>query len=79
LVCWTLRACQASFKKLMDELCALRYDVLDVKASQWHDDFNRFKAGVKDLEAMLARTMQLAFDSAASLAAKAELLEARNE
>jgi dynein heavy chain, axonemal len=43
---------------------------------RWHDDFNTFKGGVKDLEVMLTNVIQIAFDSVSSLAARVELLEA---
>ena len=31
-------------------LRSLEYRILDVKATNWHDDYNVFKACVKDLE-----------------------------
>ncbi|KAK9823872.1 hypothetical protein WJX72_006072 [[Myrmecia] bisecta] len=67
---------QASFQKLMAGLKGLRYSILDVKAVAWYDDYNQFKAGVKDLEVMLANVIQLASDNCASLPARCELLEA---
>ncbi len=43
---------------------------------RWHDDFNAFKAGVRDLEVMLSNVIQLAFDVCPCLTARSELLEA---
>lgn len=54
---------QASFQKLVSALRTLSYNILDVKATRWHDDFNVFKGGIKDLEVMLTNVIQMAFDA----------------
>ena len=54
----------------------LTYNILDVKATRWHDDFNAFKSGVKDLEVMLTNVIQMACDCQPCLTSRAELLEA---
>ena len=41
---------ESSFQRCLDRLRNLDYDVLNVKVTQWHDDFNTFKQAVKDLE-----------------------------
>jgi hypothetical protein len=41
---------EASFEGQIDKLRRLDYDILDVKTSRWHDDYNVFKNAVKDLE-----------------------------
>lgn len=66
---------QASFQKLIKGLQSLDYSILDVNSHRWHDDYNKFKAGIKDLEVMLTNVIQLAFDNASSLVARVELLE----
>lgn len=38
---------QASFENYIDRLRRLDYDILDVKTSRWHDDYNLFKNNVK--------------------------------
>lgn len=53
---------QDSFQKLVRGLRGLDYNILDVKATRWHDDFNSFKSSVKDLEVMLTNVIQLACD-----------------
>ena len=35
------------FQIQLDRLSDLPYDILDVRASQWHEDFNAFKCGLK--------------------------------
>ena len=66
---------QGSFQKLIKGLQSLDYSILDVNGHRWHDDYNKFKAGVKDLEVMLTNVIQLGFDNASSLVARIELLE----
>ena len=67
---------QISFQKLVANLKYLNYSILDVKATKWHDDYNVFKSGVKDLEVMMTNVIMLAFESVASLDSRIELLEA---
>lgn len=66
---------QTSFQKLVSHLKSLRYSILDVKATRWHDDFNAFKSGVKDLEVMLNNVITMASDNTTSIPARIELLE----
>lgn len=60
---------QVSFGAVLGEVQRLSrtYNMLDVKATRWFDDFNTFKNGVRDLEVMLMNLMQLALDSAANI------------
>lgn len=37
--------------------------ILDVKASKWHDVFNAFRNGVKDLDVMYTNIINNAFES----------------
>eukprot|EP00798_Chlamydomonas_sp_ICE-L_P021926 gene21926-28972_t len=67
---------QESFKKLVVHLKGVTYNILDVKATRWHDDFNSFKSGIKDLEVMLTNVIQLACECQSSLIGRVELLEA---
>lgn len=60
----------------MGNLQSLEYSILDVSmATRWHDDYNEFNNGVKDLEMMLSNVIALAFDSSSSLLARMDLLE----
>lgn len=53
---------QESFEHHTDRLRKLDYDVLDVKVSKWHDDYNHFKNDVKDLEVMFTNVVNGAFE-----------------
>ena len=46
---------QASFEGQIARLRNLDYEILDVKTSRWHDDYNYFKNQVKDLEVRRSR------------------------
>lgn len=42
---------------------ANKENILDVKSSRWHDDFNAFRNGVKDLDVMYTNIINFAFES----------------
>ena len=43
----TLEAVSTTFRSQIDRLLYLDYDILDARASQWHHDYNSFKAAMK--------------------------------
>ncbi|KAI9995701.1 hypothetical protein PInf_012769 [Phytophthora infestans] len=59
----SLRGIEAQFEGHVDRLRQLDYDILDVKNTSWHSDFNSFKNGMKDLEAMTQNVINGAFES----------------
>ncbi|OQR95763.1 dynein heavy chain, partial [Thraustotheca clavata] len=65
---------ETQFEGHIDRLRKLDYDILDVKITFWHSDFNVFKNGVKDLEAMTQNVVNAAFDSISTIAAGCDLL-----
>ncbi|CAG9464381.1 unnamed protein product [Pedinophyceae sp. YPF-701] len=71
----SIRDIQGSFQKLVKRLRDLGYSILDVKVTRWHDDYNVFKSGVKDLEVMFTNVVVLALDAVPSLPARINLLE----
>lgn len=73
----TMEPMQAGFGKLVARLQLVDYNILDVRNMAWYDDFSAFRSGVRSLEVRLSNVMQLAVDSAGSLSARVELLEAR--
>ena len=66
LVAAQLLAIQASFEKHVATLRSLNYDILDVKATRWHDDYNAFKNSLKDLEVMFQNVLNTAFEGAST-------------
>ena len=57
----SLEDIEISFNKLIASLWNIRSFILDVKATRWHDDYNSFKQGVKDLEVMMQNLIFSAF------------------
>lgn len=49
--------------------------MLDVKQTQWLDDFSQFRTGVKDLEIMFNNVLAVAVDNATALVEKIEVLK----
>jgi dynein heavy chain len=53
---------KGSFAKLIEKFKANKKDkILDVKASNWHDEYNAFKSGVKELDVMYQNVIDFAF------------------
>ena len=57
-----LKAIGHDFKKEVKNIHQLRYDILDVKKSTWHDDFNSYKTAIKDLDLMWCNIITKAFE-----------------
>lgn len=49
---------------------------MDVKASKWHDEFNIFKNGMKDLDVMYKNIINFAFESVTTVEQGVQMLEA---
>jgi len=64
------------FGKHLQQLRSLDYDILDVKATRWHEDYNQLKNAMKDLEVMTQNVINAAFDGITSICSCVELLEA---
>ncbi|KAL8578353.1 Dynein heavy chain 2, axonemal [Nucella lapillus] len=63
------------FDKNLNILRAVKNTILDVKATSWHDDYNRFRTGVKDLEVMMQNVISSAFDTVTAVEQGVELLD----
>ena len=72
----TILDIRSSFDARVRALAACTYDVLDVQVTRWHDDFNVFKAAVKDLEELLIKATDHAIDSVSCLRDHIYLIEA---
>ncbi|RLN72009.1 hypothetical protein BBJ28_00019305, partial [Nothophytophthora sp. Chile5] len=70
----SLRGIEAQFEGHVDRLRKLDYDILDVKNTSWHSDFNSFKNGMKDLEAMTQNVINGAFESVSTVSAGVDML-----
>jgi dynein heavy chain len=61
---------ETAFSKHITALWSIKPYILDVKATRWHDDYNTFKQGVKDLEVMMQNLINAAFGKLESLLCK---------
>lgn len=67
---------RAAFRGRVDALAAGGYQILDVRVTRWHDDFNAFKLAVKDLEELLIKAADQALASVPCLQDRIILIEA---
>ncbi|XP_014680873.1 PREDICTED: dynein heavy chain 2, axonemal-like [Priapulus caudatus] len=74
-VAQTLLETEKTFSKRLDALKKVRKTILDVKATSWHDDYNRFRSGIKDLEVMMQNLISTAFDTVSTVQEGVELLD----
>ncbi len=55
---------KANFEKLLLKLSGDNKDrVLDIKTTKWHEDYNMFKLGMKNLDNMYTNLITYAFDN----------------
>ncbi|XP_067117224.1 dynein axonemal heavy chain 2-like [Osmerus mordax] len=66
---------EATFERSLQGLRSVSKGILDVKNTSWHDDYNRFRAGVKDLEVMMQNLISSAFDTVNTVEEGVQLLE----
>ena len=69
-----LQRVEVTFERSIQTLREVQSSILDVKSTAWHDHFNKFKSGVRDLEVMIQNIMINAFDDVSTVSAGAELL-----
>ncbi|KAM8794253.1 dynein axonemal heavy chain 2 [Eudromia elegans] len=67
---------EETFAKHLLALRATKGHVLDVRSPCWHEDFNRFRAGIKDLEVMTQNLMASAFETVRDAEHGLEILDA---
>ncbi|XP_045081518.1 dynein axonemal heavy chain 2 isoform X2 [Coregonus clupeaformis] len=66
---------ESTFGRSLQILQHVRKGILDVKNTSWHDDYNRFRAGVKDLEVMMQNLISTAFETVNTVEEGAQLLD----
>jgi dynein heavy chain len=75
----SLKEIEHSFEKLMNSLHTIFNVMLDVKATLWHDEYNKYRSGVKDLEVMLQNIINTSFSSITTIQEGVELLDVFTE
>lgn len=71
----SLEDIEVTFDRYINNLWNIRKHILDVKATQWHDEYTVFKQGMKDLEVMMQNVMTAAFEDATTVDKYVELLD----
>lgn len=71
----SLKEIEHTFGKLMSMLQAVESHMLDVKATSWHDEYNKYRAGIKDLEVMLQNVINSSFGNITTIQEGVELLD----
>ncbi|KAM8972622.1 dynein axonemal heavy chain 2 [Pelodytes ibericus] len=66
---------EETFHKNLQILKSVKKSILDVKNTAWHEDYNRFRAGVKDLEVMMQNLITSAFKTVRDVEQGVELLD----
>lgn len=70
-----LKEIEHSFEKHLYSLVAVKWTALDVKATAWHDEFNQFRTGLKEMEVMLQNIINSGFENITTVEEGVELLE----
>jgi len=64
------------FEKHLEIIKKLNYDILDVKITQWHEDYGQtFKEEVKQIEIIYTTIIALTFKHVSTLEDAVEMLE----
>ena len=71
----SIKEIEHTFEKHLAGLKAVRKTILDVKATSWHDDYNKFRGGLKDLEVMVQNVINSAFTTVTTVQEGVELIE----
>lgn len=66
---------ETAFEKHLQELQKVQNIILNVKATTWHEDYNRFRSAIKDLEVMMTNVITYAFDAVKTVEQGVEVLD----
>ncbi|XP_069776188.1 dynein axonemal heavy chain 2 isoform X2 [Narcine bancroftii] len=66
---------EATFNKILQALKHSQSQILDVKNTHWHDDYSRFRSGIKDLEVMMQNLISSSFETVNTVQQGVELLD----
>ena len=64
-----------AFQKILGRLQEKKSTILEVKTTTWHDDYSRFREGVKELEVMMQSVLNQAFETTKTVEAGIEILD----
>lgn len=70
-----LREIEQTFEKHLLILKAVQSSVLDVKATVWHQEYKKYRKGMKDLEVMMQNVINGGFETITTVQEGVELLD----
>jgi dynein heavy chain len=50
--------------------------ILDVKATSWHEDYNKFRSAIKEMEVMVINVLNATFETVTYVEQGVEILDA---
>jgi dynein heavy chain len=71
----TVKQIFTEFEKAVETFKAVDYDIMDIAAKQFDDDFYAFRTNIKELERRLASVLTQGFDDADTIYGRFKLLE----
>ncbi|KAL5251273.1 hypothetical protein ACHWQZ_G016836 [Mnemiopsis leidyi] len=71
----SLREIEDAFEKNLNILRKVKVTILDVKSTAWHDAYNKFRMGVKDLEVMMQNVISSAFETVTTVDSGVQVLD----
>ena len=66
---------EVAFEKNLQELKKSQSIILNVKATTWHEVYNRFRSEIKDLEVKMTNVITYAFDAVRTVEQGVEVLD----
>ena len=72
----SLKLIETQFDEHISRIKNLRQEILDVKSTRWHDEYNYFKETMRNLEHMMQNVINVAFDDVTTVKRGVHLLEA---
>jgi dynein heavy chain, axonemal len=67
---------ELTFNKHLLELRKVKTTILDVKATSWHEDYNKFRSAIKEMEVMVINVINSTFDTVTYVEQGVEILDA---
>jgi len=67
---------ESTFGRHLMDLRRVKNSILDVKATSWHEDYNKFRIGIKEMEVMIINVINSTFETVTYVEQGVEILDA---
>lgn len=71
-----LNEIELTFNRHLLDLRKVKDSILDVKATSWHEDYNKFRSAVKEMEVMIINVLNATFETVTYVEQGIEILDA---